>query len=174
MVLQCLFKRTIQNTFINYSVSEIRHSEVNRLSRNELWCNGHDVHVHEIRKESGADLMEIFNSIENWTRYDFQMNARMGLDRIAQIRWFSTVDLIHPDDEIPILLPMGCIRVAERGPTTLYDQALRERLSMQVRKFTTVPVSNNVRLLQQDQRIQATFGEFSIDHGNIVVSLTTN
>ena len=65
--------------------------------------NGYDVHVHEIRKESGARFDGDFQGIENWTSdIDFFDEMReWGLDPDEfKSDGFSIVDLIHPDDEI--------------------------------------------------------------------------
>ena len=81
--------------------------------------NGYDVHVHEIRKESGARFDGDFQGIENWTSdIDFFDEMReWGLDPDEfKSDGFSIVDLIHPDDEITNPITDGvAFRVVERG-----------------------------------------------------------
>ena len=64
---------------------------------------GREVHVHEIRKDSGARFDGDFQGIENWTsQTDFfdEMKA-WGLDPgMFKSDSFSIVDLVHPDDVI--------------------------------------------------------------------------
>lgn len=81
---------------------------------------GREVHVHELRKDSGARFDGDFQGIENWTSdTDFFEEMRgWGLDPEAfKSTLFSEIDLIHPDDEItkPQTGPGGAFRIVERG-----------------------------------------------------------
>ena len=81
--------------------------------------NGYDVHVHEVRQDSGARFDGDFQGIENWTSdVDFFEEMRQwGLDPDEfKSDAFSIVDLIHPDDEITNPITDGvAFRVVERG-----------------------------------------------------------
>ena len=81
--------------------------------------NGYDVHVHEIRSDSGARFDGDFQGLENWTgSIDFFDEMReWGLDPDSfKSDAFSVVDLIHPDDEITQPITDGvAFRVVERG-----------------------------------------------------------
>ena len=64
---------------------------------------GKEVHVHEIRKDSGARFDGDFQGIENWTSdIDFFDEMReWGLDPDEfKSNAFDIIDLIHPDDVI--------------------------------------------------------------------------
>ena len=64
---------------------------------------GKEVHVHEIRKNSGARFDGDFQGIENWTsEIDFFDEMRSwGLDpEEFKSNAFDIIDLIHPDDVI--------------------------------------------------------------------------
>ena len=84
-----------------------------------LASEGYDVHVHEIRKDSGARFDGDFQGIENWTsNVDFFVEMReWGLDPDEfKSDPFSIIDLIHPDDEITNPVTDGiAFRVVERG-----------------------------------------------------------
>ena len=80
---------------------------------------GREVHVHDIRADSGARFDGDFQALENWS---------MGVDFFDQLKeWgfdtnefkateFSVVDLIHPDDEITQATTNGvAYRIVERG-----------------------------------------------------------
>jgi len=81
--------------------------------------NGYDVHVHEIRGDSGARFDGDFQGLENWTgSKDFFDEMRdWGLDPESfKSDSFGVVDLIHPDDEITQPVTDGiAFRVVERG-----------------------------------------------------------
>ena len=80
---------------------------------------GYDVHVHEIRKDSGARFDGDFQGLENWSSdTDFFDEMReWGLDSNEfKSDAFSIIDLIHPDDEISNPVTNGiAFRVVERG-----------------------------------------------------------
>ena len=82
--------------------------------------SGVEVHVHEIRKDSGARFDGDFQGLENWTsRRDFFDEMRdWGLDPDEfKSDSFSIVDLAHPDDVITNPITDGiAFRVVERGP----------------------------------------------------------
>ena len=81
--------------------------------------SGVEVHVHEIRKDSGARFDGDFQGLENWTRRrDFFDEMRdWGLDPDEfKSDSFSIVDLAHPDDVITNPITDGvAFRVVERG-----------------------------------------------------------
>jgi len=81
--------------------------------------NGYDVHVHEIRGDSGARFDGDFQGLENWTgsRDFFDEMRDWGLDPESfKSDSFGVVDLIHPDDEITQPVTDGiAFRVVERG-----------------------------------------------------------
>ena len=81
--------------------------------------NGYDVHVHEIRSDSGARFDGDFQGLENWTgsKDFFDEMREWGLDPDSfKSDAFSVVDLIHPDDEITQPITDGvAFRVVERG-----------------------------------------------------------
>ena len=81
--------------------------------------SGREVHVHEIREDSGARFDGDFQGIENWTsEVDFfdELEA-WGFDsRCFKSDSFGKIDLIHPDDEISNPKTDGvAFRVVERG-----------------------------------------------------------
>jgi len=81
---------------------------------------GREVHVWELRAESGARFDGDFQGIENWTgdRDFFDEMREWGLDPDAfKSTLFTQIDLIHPDDEItvPKTGPAGAFRIVERG-----------------------------------------------------------
>ena len=81
--------------------------------------NGYDVHVLEIRGDSGARFDGDFQGLENWTgsRDFFDEMRDWGLDPESfKSDSFGVVDLIHPDDEITQPVTDGiAFRVVERG-----------------------------------------------------------
>ena len=81
--------------------------------------SGVEVHVHEIRKDSGARFDGDFQGLENWTsQSDFFDEMRdWGLDPDEfKSDSFSIVDLAHPDDVITNPITDGvAFRVVERG-----------------------------------------------------------
>ncbi|MDP6906497.1 MAG: NAD(P)-binding protein [Candidatus Thalassarchaeaceae archaeon] len=81
---------------------------------------GREVHVYEVRGDSGARFDGDFQGLENWTssRDFFDEMREWGLDPDAfKSTLFSEIDLIHPDDKItnPITGPGGAFRIVERG-----------------------------------------------------------
>lgn len=80
---------------------------------------GKEVHVHEIRKDSGARFDGDFQGIENWTsEIDFFDEMKSwGLDPGEfKSNAFDVIDLIHPDDVITNPVSNGtAFRVVERG-----------------------------------------------------------
>ncbi len=81
---------------------------------------GREVHVHELRKDSGARFDGDFQGIENWTSGTdfFEEMREWGLNPDAfKSTLFSEIDLIHPDDEITQARTGsgGAFRIVERG-----------------------------------------------------------
>ena len=80
---------------------------------------GIEVHVHEIRGDSGARFDGDFQGLENWTTGDdfFEDMREWGLDPESfKSDAFGVVDLIHPDDVITQPRTEGiAFRVVERG-----------------------------------------------------------
>lgn len=80
---------------------------------------GREVHVHDIREDSGARFDGDFQGLENWTRKtDFFDELRAwGLDPDEfKSTGFNEVDLAHPDDVITRpWSPRFAFRVVERG-----------------------------------------------------------
>ena len=65
--------------------------------------SGREVHVHELRKDSGARFDGDFQGIENWTGdIDFfDELEEWGFDsKEFKSDSFGIIDLIHPDDTI--------------------------------------------------------------------------
>jgi flavin-dependent dehydrogenase len=92
---------------------------------------GREVHVHEVRKDSGARFDGDFQGIENWTSQEdfFDEMRDWGLDPGAfKSNPFSIIDLVHPDDVItnPITDDIA-FRVVERGTDKhCIDQGFKE------------------------------------------------
>ena len=84
-----------------------------------LASSGKDVHVHEVRQDSGARFDGDFQGIENWTseRDFFDEMREWGLDPESfKSDPFGIVDLVHPDDVITQPVTDGvAFRVVERG-----------------------------------------------------------
>ena len=80
---------------------------------------GREVHVHEIRSDSGARFDGDFQGIENWTSGSdfFDEMREWGLDPDEfKSDAFDVIDLVHPDDEITQPRTSGvAFRVVERG-----------------------------------------------------------
>jgi flavin-dependent dehydrogenase len=80
---------------------------------------GKEVHVHEIRKDSGARFDGDFQGIENWTSETdfFEEMKTWGLEpEEFKSSAFDIIDLIHPDDAITNPVTSGtAFRVVERG-----------------------------------------------------------
>ena len=80
---------------------------------------GKEVHVHDVRADSGARFDGDFQALENWSMDDdfFDQLAQWGLDASSfKATTFDTVDLIHPDDVITQAYTDGvAYRIVERG-----------------------------------------------------------
>jgi len=80
---------------------------------------GKEVHVYDVRKDSGARFDGDFQGIENWTSSPdfFDEMREWGLNPDAfKSDGFGTVDLAHPDDVITQPMTDGiAFRVVERG-----------------------------------------------------------
>jgi len=80
---------------------------------------GREVHVHDIRKDSGARFDGDFQALENWSMpYDFFDQLReWGFDPDSfKATEFKSIDLAHPDDTITdINSPEVAFRIVERG-----------------------------------------------------------
>ena len=81
--------------------------------------SGKEVHVYDIREDSGARFDGDFQGIENWTSdVDFFDEMReWGLDPLEfKSDDFGVIDLVHPDDKITKPRTDGvAFRVVERG-----------------------------------------------------------
>jgi flavin-dependent dehydrogenase len=93
---------------------------------------GREVHVHDIREDSGARFDGDFQALENWSiSEDFiDQLASWGLDATSfKTTAFDTVDLIHPDDEITQAKTPGvAYRIVERGTSShTIDQGFRRQ-----------------------------------------------
>ena len=80
---------------------------------------GKEVHVHDIRKDSGARFDGDFQALENWSiGIDFfEQLESWGIDSSEfKATAFSVLDLIHPDDEKTHPVTDGAaFRIVERG-----------------------------------------------------------
>ncbi len=80
---------------------------------------GREVHVHEIRGDSGARFDGDFQGIENWTSGSdfFNEIQEWGFDPDEfKSDAFDVIDLVHPDDEITQPRTSGvAFRIVERG-----------------------------------------------------------
>ena len=139
---------------------------------------GKEVHVHEIRKDSGARFDGDFQGIENWTsEVDFfDELSEWGFDSNEfKSDAFGIIDLIHPDDVITHPETDGvAFRVVERGTANhTIDQAFK-RMALE----SGVNIHYGVRKAAEDCDIVAAgpkessavaFGEiFETNHRNIV------
>ena len=96
---------------------------------------GREVHVHDIRHDSGARFDGDFQALENWSMDDdfFDQLERWGFDSSAfKSTSFSVVDLIHPDDVVtkpkPTVLPIASWNEAPRTtPSTRPSSAWPSR-----------------------------------------------
>jgi len=80
---------------------------------------GREVHVHEIRSDSGARFDGDFQGIENWTSdsdfFDEMLDWDFDPEQFKSDA-FDVIDLVHPDDEITQPRTSGvAFRVVERG-----------------------------------------------------------
>ena len=80
---------------------------------------GVEVHVHDVRKDSGERFDGDFQALENWSMDAdfFDQLTEWGYDTNEfKATEFSVVDLIHPDDEITKThTPNVAYRIVERG-----------------------------------------------------------
>ncbi len=93
---------------------------------------GKEVHVHDIREDSGARFDGDFQGLENWTSdTDFLDELRgWGINPDEfKVTPFHEVDVIHPDDEITkAWSPKVAFRVVERGTAShTIDQGLKRQ-----------------------------------------------
>ncbi|MDP6741721.1 MAG: NAD(P)-binding protein [Candidatus Thalassarchaeaceae archaeon] len=93
---------------------------------------GREVHVHDIREDSGSRFDGDFQGLENWTSdTDFLDELReWGIDSSEfKITPFHEVDVIHPDDEVTrAWSPTIAFRVIERGTAShTIDQGLKRQ-----------------------------------------------
>tara|TARA_X000001036_G_scaffold308156_2_gene286837 strand:+ start:11016 stop:12317 length:1302 start_codon:yes stop_codon:yes gene_type:complete len=93
---------------------------------------GKEVHVHDIREDSGARFDGDFQALENWSMdVDFfDQLVEWGFD-ISEFKAteFKVVDLIHPDDEITqAKSPKVSYRIVERGTSShTIDQGIKRQ-----------------------------------------------
>ena len=93
---------------------------------------GREVHVHDVREDSGARFDGDFQALENWSMDDdfFDQLVEWGLDASSfKATTFSTVDLIHPDDVISQAKTSGiAYRIVERGTSShTIDQGFKRQ-----------------------------------------------
>ena len=93
---------------------------------------GREVHVHDVREDSGARFDGDFQALENWSMDDdfFDQLVEWGLDASSfKATTFSTVDLIHPDDVITQAKTSGiAYRIVERGTSShTIDQGFKRQ-----------------------------------------------
>ena len=92
--------------------------------------SGIEVHVHDIREESGARFDGDFQALENWSMDDnfFDQLKSWGFDTSEfKATEFNVVDLIHPDDTITqAKSPRIAYRIVERGTSShTIDQGIK-------------------------------------------------
>ena len=93
---------------------------------------GIEVHVHDIREESGARFDGDFQALENWSMDDdfFDQLKSWGFD-ISEFKAteFKVVDLIHPDDTITQAQSSKiAYRIVERGTSShTIDQGIKRQ-----------------------------------------------
>ena len=110
----------ISRLFVERGPVHILGAGLSGLSAATILANaGIEVHVHEIRGDSGARFDGDFQGLENWTTGNdfFEDMREWGLDPESfKSDAFSVVDLIHPDDVITQPRTEGiAFRVVERG-----------------------------------------------------------
>ncbi len=91
---------------------------------------GKEVHVHDIRSDSGARFDGDFQALENWSMDEdfFDQLDGWGFDSTSfKSTSFSVVDLIHPDDVVTQARTDGvAYRIVERGTSEhTIDQAFK-------------------------------------------------
>ncbi len=140
--------------------------------------SGREVHVHELRKDSGARFDGDFQGIENWTGdIDFfDELEEWGFDnKEFKSDSFGIIDLIHPDDAITNPKTDGvAFRVIERGTANhTIDQGFKR---MAINSGATIHYDTK-RSPEECQIVAAgpressavAFGEiFETNHENIV------
>ncbi len=94
--------------------------------------SGKEVHVYDIREDSGARFDGDFQGLENWTSEDDFIDELRGwgIDPDEfRVTPFHEVDVIHPDDEITrAWSPEIAFRVVERGTAHhTIDQGLKRQ-----------------------------------------------
>ena len=140
--------------------------------------SGKDVHVHEIREDSGARFDGDFQGIENWTSDSdfFDEMDEWGLDHNEfKSDSFDVIDLIHPDDEITNPRTDGvAFRVVERGTAdhTIDQGFKRMALAAGVNiHYKTKKAAEQCDIVAAGPKESSAvaFGEiFETDHRNIV------
>ena len=93
---------------------------------------GKEVHVHDIREDSGARFDGDFQALENWSMDSdfFEQMADWGFDTSEfKATEFKVVDLIHPDDTITqAKSPKIAYRIVERGTSEhTIDQGIKRQ-----------------------------------------------
>ena len=93
---------------------------------------GVEVHVHDIREESGARFDGDFQALENWSMDNdfFDQLKSWGFDTSEfKATEFKVVDLIHPDDTITqAKSPKVAYRIVERGTSShTIDQGIKRQ-----------------------------------------------
>ena len=140
--------------------------------------SGREVHVHEIREDSGARFDGDFQGIENWTSgidfFDEMKN--WGLDpNEFKSDSFGVIDLIHPDDVITNPRTDGvAFRVVERGTAVhTIDQGFK-RMALESGvnihyKSKKQPEECDIVAAGPKESSAVAFGEiFETEHPNIV------
>lgn len=93
---------------------------------------GREVHVHDIRADSGARFDGDFQALENWSMSVdfFDQLKEWGFDLSTfKATEFSSVDIIHPDDVISQAeTPSVAYRIVERGTSShTIDQGFKQQ-----------------------------------------------
>ena len=93
---------------------------------------GREVHVHDIRDDSGARFDGDFQALENWSMSVdfFDQLKEWGFDLSTfKATEFSSVDIIHPDDVISqAQTPSVAYRIVERGTSShTIDQGFKQQ-----------------------------------------------
>tara|TARA_B110001452_G_scaffold93357_1_gene77021 strand:+ start:20275 stop:21528 length:1254 start_codon:yes stop_codon:yes gene_type:complete len=93
---------------------------------------GREVHVHDIRDDSGARFDGDFQALENWSMSVdfFDQLKEWGFDLSSfKATEFSSVDIIHPDDVITQAeTPTVAYRIVERGTSShTIDQGFKQQ-----------------------------------------------
>lgn len=93
---------------------------------------GREVHVHDIRDDSGARFDGDFQALENWSMSVdfFDQLKEWGFDLSTfKATEFSSLDIIHPDDVISqAQTPRVAYRIVERGTSShTIDQGFKQQ-----------------------------------------------